>query len=1090
MALINILLIAIVAGTVGLSTRFFSPQELRDRFEQGQKLYALGNYEKAIPHFEAILLTQSNTTINVENVTVTVDEFILPVKVAGTYQLANTFNKLGLEKLKRSQFLRAEKNDVEAQIRFDEALRDLDTSLDYFGRIIADEHIDERTRAMAQYQMVQTNYQLKRFEQAIHEAQALIDEYPNSVYETAAYYDIAWSYFELEQFRSAIENFREVLILSPSGSRSDRALLQIGDSYDRLGEYEEALDYLGRLIQRYDFTQMSQQEIIEMATLKLKGIVKETTRELVAKAQIKRGDIYGHQGEIEKALEAYAAVPRDYRAETRLVQDSYLRAAELVHETRGTIPAVNAYKYAIEHVEDKRFQAKTQLQVARFLFAEKEFKKAAEEYDIYIRAYADIAERVGFSLDKAVFRMGQSHQAQGEKMRQSDTREADAAFGRAIVLYRQMQEEYGDSELLPEVLFGLGFSHQLLGERVQAMASYRELIKEYPEHDAAPSALLQLARIQYEEGNREVALASYRRLLDDYPESSLRNTANMELGITHKRMGDVDAAIAAFETVEDDWNQWGKVQLELAELYTGKGDYEGAEQVLRRTLGAIDNDQLLGQLHYIKGKAHFAQSEYVEAVAELDKTLQGSAAAKVVESALLTRGASHYEIARQLDASGDSLQAQSSYEASLADLKRLLEEDPPTHIKDSAFRTLGASMIRLGREQEAAQYYEEVIAASPDSQERATFQMLLTELYFDMEDFAQALKHARELLAMEFADDNQAGYFRKERAFAIIGNVLLQQKKYQEAAKIFATGLEKYPQSGESANLSFSKALAQFSGGDYEAAVASFKNYIKGFPGHRNRIHGHYYLAHALQAMTHFEQAGAAFQELAERYPDSTYEEEGLFLVGENYYNERLFDLAAAAYTELLQQYPAGKYNDVAQYARAWSFFEQENMEEGVEAMEMLVSHYPHSEFASKAQFTVGDYYYNIRSYKQALKAYKWVVEQYPDSEEAQKAQGLVDELNEIQASFEYAEVMKLFDNSQYEEAVAGFKRLVENYPGTYTEMAAFCNLGMAYENLRQWSEAVAYYEKALEQAGDSPEHYDVVSFSRQHRDWIVENRL
>ena len=301
MALINILLIAIVAGTVGLSTRFFSPQELRDRFEQGQKLYALGNYEKAIPHFEAILLTQSNTTINVENVTVTVDEFILPVKVAGTYQLANTFNKLGLEKLKRSQFLRAEKNDVEAQIRFDEALRDLDTSLDYFGRIIADEHIDERTRAMAQYQMVQTNYQLKRFEQAIHEAQTLIDEYPNSVYETAAYYDIAWSYFELEQFRSAIENFREVLILSPSGSRSDRALLQIGDSFDRLGEYEEALDYLGRLIQRYDFTQMSQQEIIEMATLKLKGIVKETTRELVAKAQIKRGDIYGHQGEIEKA---------------------------------------------------------------------------------------------------------------------------------------------------------------------------------------------------------------------------------------------------------------------------------------------------------------------------------------------------------------------------------------------------------------------------------------------------------------------------------------------------------------------------------------------------------------------------------------------------------------------------------------------------------------------------------------------------------------------------------------------------------------------------------------------------------------------
>ena len=96
MAVINILLVAVVAGVAGLSTQYFSPQELQDRFEQGQKLYALGNYEKAIPHFEAILSTQSNVTIDVEQVEVTVDEFILPVRVAGTYQLANTYNKLGI----------------------------------------------------------------------------------------------------------------------------------------------------------------------------------------------------------------------------------------------------------------------------------------------------------------------------------------------------------------------------------------------------------------------------------------------------------------------------------------------------------------------------------------------------------------------------------------------------------------------------------------------------------------------------------------------------------------------------------------------------------------------------------------------------------------------------------------------------------------------------------------------------------------------------------------------------------------------------------------------------------------------------------
>ena len=80
------------------ATFYFSPQELQDRFGFGQKLYALGDYEKALPHFEAVLAIKNNITIDVDEVTVTLDEFILPVRVAATYQLGNTHNKLGQDK--------------------------------------------------------------------------------------------------------------------------------------------------------------------------------------------------------------------------------------------------------------------------------------------------------------------------------------------------------------------------------------------------------------------------------------------------------------------------------------------------------------------------------------------------------------------------------------------------------------------------------------------------------------------------------------------------------------------------------------------------------------------------------------------------------------------------------------------------------------------------------------------------------------------------------------------------------------------------------------------------------------------------------
>ena len=45
MILVYLLMLAVIGTTASLSTRFFSPVELQDRFEEGQKLYALGAYD-------------------------------------------------------------------------------------------------------------------------------------------------------------------------------------------------------------------------------------------------------------------------------------------------------------------------------------------------------------------------------------------------------------------------------------------------------------------------------------------------------------------------------------------------------------------------------------------------------------------------------------------------------------------------------------------------------------------------------------------------------------------------------------------------------------------------------------------------------------------------------------------------------------------------------------------------------------------------------------------------------------------------------------------------------------------------------------
>ena len=242
--------------------------------------------------------------------------------------------------------------------------------------------------------------------------------------------------------------------------------------------------------------------------------------------------------------------------------------------------------------------------------------------------------------------------------------------------------------------------------------------------------------------------------------------------------------------------------------------------------------------------------------------------------------------------------------------------------------------------------------------------------------------------------------------------------------------------------------------------------------------------------LTDFEKAATTFRTTKDRFPKASYAEEAMFLIGENYYNQRDFSAAAEAYRDLLDNYPRGRYGDSALYSLAWWQFEQEDMAGGVARMAALVKDYPDSHFAAKAQFTVGDFHYNNREYDQALDAYRFLIESYAGAPEAGRAQALVDELSEIEASMEYSQVMARFEAKDYEKAITGFQLIIRDYPSTYTQLAAYCNLGLTYEILRKWSEAVENYDQTLSNGGDDIENSDVVNFARIHRDWIVENRL
>jgi tetratricopeptide (TPR) repeat protein len=1090
MGLVNLIIVAVMGAAIGMSTRYFSPGELQDRFENGQKFYALGDYNAAIDAYRKILETKSNILINIDEAMVNVDEFLLPIRVASTYQLGNSHKKLGLDKLQRSKYLKSEGNLAEAEERYNEARSDLNKGIEYFRRIVSNTGIEERTRVMAQYQIVETSYELEDYKDVIESGRELLNQFPNSLYESTIYYDIGWAYLNLGEYEKAIENLKQVLTLSPTGQRSDRAMFQIGEAYGRLHQYDEALKYFQRLVDRYDFSKLSEKELAEMVSLKLKGVVQETPRELVAKAQIKIGDIYSNRDDYEKARDAYAVVPAKYPQETALVEDSYVRNAELERKRNGVVASMNAYRRAIEHTTRREFHANAQLQIANLLFEDRQYEEAIKEYDVYLKAYGDITYRIGFGTDKARFRIAECYRDIGRTKRTGDPATSREAFGKAAGYYRGIVEEFGRSDLVPDAIFGLGLSLHATGESQEALSTYQNLLERFPKHPAAPNALLQIARIYYERKDYPQAISSYSSLVERYGESDVRNIAEMERGIAYRAAGEMERAIETFEKVDPTWEQWPQVQVEIAELYTSHERYDDAQAKLNAAIGRVTDRKALGQLHFIKGRIFFAREQYDEAIVDLSKAIEMSDDPEVLESAIFTRGTSYYRVAKKLDTQNETRSATERYEASLKDLQTLLSRSISPKIKDTAYRILGASMIRLGRQQEAVSYYEQIIQAAEDPQERASFQFLLMELYNDMENLEKVIESGRTLIAMEFQDSNTEGFFKRERAYALIGNAFFQQKRYDEAIATFTAGLKHYPNSSESSYMLFSKAFSELSKGDYEASARDFDLHLKTYPKDQNAIHARYYLAHSYQALGQLDRAAPVFYELAQRYPKSEYEAEALFLSAENFYDSRMFDRAEDAYKKFLAGYPDDQRAAVAQYGLAWSYYERNSMESMVTAMSTLVARYPQSEYAPKAQFTLGDYYYSVKDYPRATAAYSVLVDRYPSSVEAEKSRSLIAELGEIQASMEYDEVMKKFDDKEYEEAIQGFKQVIEKYPNSYTAIAALCNIGMAYENMDQWKKAKEIYDQIIEKGGNDPNYADAVDFAKEHRRWIVEKRL
>lgn len=1078
-----IVIIAVAIAGAAVSRHYPTEELLQDRFDLGQTYYAAQDHGNAVRVFRDIEATPSYALLDVDAIMVTIGDLTMPLRHAATYQLGNSYRNVGRNQLERSEHALADGDIATSEVRRQEAREAFDAAVVHYRNLIESPEVSQELRSMAQYQVIRALFQMGDFADIAAEVAILRRRFPGSAYEQDAIYDQGWAEYHNGRYDDAIDTFAELLQLTQDPIKRDRAIFQTGESHFAQRRYEAARAEYRRLVGLYDFGAMSDRQLRAMRTERLRGLVQETTRELVAKAQIRIGDAFGEEERLEEAVNEYQRVPQRYPEETELVQRSYENMAALLHEVRGANAGIAVLRRAIEQVADSHFRGRAQFRIARTLYAEGRYEEALEDLAVYRRAYGDIALHIGVTLDRVHFLMGESQRLLGDRQ-QGRGPEAEARYAAAMEHYRQVLSGDPRGPHRAEAHFGLALVHNGVGAVDSAMTHLRVVADQYQAAPVAPFALSWQGRLLSRQEDYAAAVAAFLKLIAQYPDSELVDPAWRDLGLVYKETGRPEKALDAFRQVGAASPFWSKVQAEAGDLLISEKRIETLETefdmpgALQR---ALDDDDVetAAELHYILGRTARERRDNAGEIEHLSQALALSQNPQLGSFCLFFRGLAYYRLGSALDAAGDTLTAAAQFAASIHDLERLLQEGGTAEMRSVAYRTRGVALTRLGRSAEAVENYRILIAAAPTPEERSDYELMLMELFYDLGRLPDTATAARHIIQADFVDDADAGFYKRERAYLVLVSVLLEKEEYQETVGVARQAMARYPASGDLAILRLAIARALFSDADYAAASTALQQYLEHHPGHHEAVSAYYQLGYAHELLGNYDKAAMAFGSLAERHPGAEVAPEALYRSGENLYNANNLEEALDRYNRVIQRYPDSEAAAKAMYSAAWTLLDLERPEVSMAAMGELVEKYPDSDYARFAQFTLGDYAYSQQRLETAREAYRVVVELFPGTLEADRALGLMDELTEDIASREYQAAFADLDQGRFVSAVEGFEAVYTAYPETYSGLAALANKAVAQEKLGDNRGARETYGQVIEITSERPETEAIAEFAR-----------
>ena len=296
-----------------------------------------------------------------------------------------------------------------------------------------------------------------------------------------------------------------------------------------------------------------------------------------------------------------------------------------------------------------------------------------------------------------------------------------------------------DKEMRPDALWLLGESAAAASTNGSdsAIEAYRRLAAEYPESDHAPEALYQLGLQYWLRRSWMDSATAFHRVVEQYPSSELAPRALLSSADALSFAGESARALRDWQTFLRDWPQ----------------DPEVPEALYRSAIELM------------------VQGRRTEAITQLED--------------LLRRFPESPRRAQALYWKGDMLRAAGDLSGAVTALRAALAAGPGDALSRDVRFSLGVALQADGREDEAADLFQQIVEESSDGSRFTPGQLeWLAEYQCDRGDFERACVTARRMTAAAETDED------RQNAWALLGRAHRAAGRAREAEDAYRRARE------------------------------------------------------------------------------------------------------------------------------------------------------------------------------------------------------------------------------------------------------------------------------------------------------------